>query len=169
MKKLFCIIALLALYQTSFGQIVDFKKIRFKGLPFHASKSEITEQLGSPLLTYKPNYTCGLLSSAKQDKDFFTLHYNNLKFTGNDTNGYLLEELNFKKDPSAVLEYDHHPLSYNTSLAELAEIFGKDILVNFKGDTLNGAFVILQQGADDGIRMEINDGKLAYMQYWAGC
>lgn len=155
-------------YQFTFGQTVDFDKMKFNGLHFYSSKSEITKKLGTPKNVYNPNYECGFLSDVGNGNIYFTLDYGNIKFTGNQSEKYVLEKINFENGFSLVLNYKKHKLSCNTTFKDLIDIFGKKI-INLIGKDLNGRFTLMHENNDDGIIIEIKNGKLIALEYWSPC
>ena len=167
MKINWVIILLILCVKLSFGQNVDYDLIKYNGLNFISTKSEIEEKLGIPNNTFQPNYECGFLSSAEQGKNYFTLEYDKVKFTGNGEK-YILEQINFENDNSIVLDYGEYKLSCETKLNELAEIFGNEILSHFEND-LNDEILIYHAKYDGGIILELKNGKLIRFEYWSPC
>ena len=162
------IILLLIFTQLGLAQNVDFKLIKYNGLEFYSSKSEIKEKLGNPHKTFEPNYECGFLSAYEQSTEYFTLDYGAIKFTGNEKEKYLIELIDFENDETIVLKYGEYNLTCETTLAELALIFGEHLVKHY-GNNHNGRVVIFQEKTDDGIRIEIKDGKLIRFRYWSPC
>jgi hypothetical protein len=151
------------------AQNIEFNKIEFRGLKFLSSKNEIIKKIGNPLKIYEPNYDCGGLSSEWQGVDFFTLDYGNIKFTGNDNDGYLIEEINFVNDKSFALIYDNYTLNSETKLINLIEVFGKQILLQIKENQPIQVIIINSSEIDDGIKLVLKDGKLIKFLYWSPC
>ena len=162
------IILLITSVQLSFAQSVDFELIKFNGLDFHSTKSDIIEKFGQPNKTYDPNYECGFLSTDSQDGEYLTLDYGKIKFTGNEKEFYVLEKVDLENDNSIIIKYGNRNLTCNTNLSELVEIFG-DGLAEHYGKNLNGSMVIFAEKADDGILIEIKNGKLIRFKYWSPC
>ena len=127
--------------QISFGQNVNYDLITYKGLNLFSTKTEIIEKLGNPNKTFEPHYECGFLSSGEQGKDYFTLEYNKIKFTGNENEKYVLEQINFENDNTIILNYGEYKLTCETELTELTKIFGKEIIKYFDND-LSGGIII---------------------------
>jgi hypothetical protein len=167
MKKLI-IATTLFFIQLSFGQTVDFDKFKFKGLSFSSSKKEIINKLGNPKKVYNPNYECGFLSGDGQGIVYHTLDYGKIKFTGNDSDKYVLEKVDFENNNSLVLNYKQYKLSCKTTLNELIKIFGSGIIKLLK-ENRHGKFTLMHEKCDDGIVIEIKKGKLVKMEYWSPC
>src|SRR5690606_1316961 len=128
------IILLLICTQLSFAQTIDFKLFKYNGLEFYLSKSEIKEKLGNPHKTFEPNYECGFLSADEQSTEYFTLDYGTVKFTGNENEKYLIELINFENDETIVLKYGEHSLTRETTMTELALIFGEHRITHYDND-----------------------------------
>jgi hypothetical protein len=168
MKTKLILILLTINCRIGFTQNFDFDLISYKGLKFHSTKTDIIETLGKPDEIYKPNYQCGFLSSDSQGLEYFTLDYRKIKFTGNEKEGYLIEQVDFQNDNTIIIQYGNHNLSCETKLTELIEIFGKEFKEKFDADP-NDGIVLFHEKADDGIRIEIKDGKLIQIKYWSPC
>lgn len=168
MKNTLLIIFILFSAKSCLAQSIDIDLIKYNGLSFYSSKSEIIEKLGQPEKTYDPNYDCGFLSTYSQDIEFLTLDYGIVKFTGNEKDLYVLEQVNFDNNRSVKIEYGNYILTYETNLNMLIEIFGQELEKQFENSE-NGYVVIINDNADDGIRIEIKDGKLIQFGYWSPC
>lgn len=147
--------------QQVLGQKVDFKKIKYNGLNFYSTKDEIVRKLGKPKKIFNPNYECGFLSGDEQGGEYFTLDYGKIKYTGNTKEKYLLEKITFE-NKKVVLFYGKNMLTSETTSTQLSKIFGK----KFKE---NGSFLIPFINGDDGIKIELKNGKLVRMEYWSPC
>ncbi len=168
MKKEYLIIMLIATVQLSFSQTVDFDLIKYNGLNFHSTRLEIIEKIGQPEKSYDPNYECGFLSTESQDGEYLTLDYGKIKFTGNEKELYVLEQVYLENDNSIIIKYGNDNLTCETDLTKLIEIFGDGLAKHF-GNELDGAIVIFHEKADDGIRLTIKNGKLIQFEYWSPC
>lgn len=168
MKKINLIILLVTTVQLSFSQSVDFDLIKYNGLNFLSTKFEIIEKLGQPEKSYDPNYECGFLSTESQDGEYLTLDYGKIKFTGNEKELYVLEQVDLENDSLIIIKYGNENLTCKTDLTKLIEIFGDGLAKHF-GNELNGAIVIFQEKGDDGIRLSIKNGKLIQFEYWSPC
>lgn len=109
-----------------------------------------------------------LLSTESQDGEYLTLDYGKIKFTGNEKELYVLEQVDLENDSLIIIKYGNENLTCKTDLTKLIEIFG-DGLANHFGNELNGAIVIFQEKGDDGIRLSIKNGKLIQFEYWSPC
>lgn len=167
MKRLILLVLLISSH-ISIGQSIDILKIRFKGLSYFSNKKDIISTLGKPAKIFKPEKECGFLSSAEQGITFYTLDYGALKFTGNEKDKYVLEQIDFLKDHSIVVEYMNHQLTSRTTLEDLIKIFGTDIKDQFEKST-DGILFLRNEGYDDAIDIEIKNGKLARIGYWSPC
>jgi hypothetical protein len=168
MKKIYLIILLVTTVQLSFSQSVDFDLIEYNGLNFHSTKLEIIEKFGQPEKSYDPNYECGFLSTESQDGEYLTLDYGKIKFTGNEKELYVLEQVDLENDSSIIIKYGNENLTCETDLTKLIEIFGDGLAKHFENG-LDGAIVIFHEKADDGIRLSIKNGKLIQFEYWSPC
>lgn len=168
MRKLNLTILLLLIAKLSLSQSIDFDLIKYNGLNFYSTKSEIIKKVGKPKKTYDPNYECGFLSKDSQGVEYLTLDYGKIKFTGNKKELYVLEQVDLENDNSIIIKYGNRNLTCETSLSELAEIFGKVISHHFE-NKINGAIVLFQEKSDDGIRMWIKNGNLVRFEYWSPC
>ena len=169
MKKVNLIITLITTtIQLSFAQSVDFDLIKYNGLNFYSTKSEIVTKLGKPEKSYDPNYECGFLSTESQDGEYLTLDYGKIKFTGNEKELYVLEQVDLENDSSIIIKYGNRKLTCETDLNELIEMFGSGLAKHF-GNDVNGGIVIFNEKSDDGIQIEINNGKLIQLAYWSPC
>ncbi|WBX70359.1 hypothetical protein [Tenacibaculum retecalamus] len=168
MKILKLIILLIATTQLIKAQSVDFELIKYNGLNFHSTKSDIIGKFGKPHKKYDPNYECGFLSTDSQDDEYLTLDYGKIKFTGNKQELYVLEQVDLENDSTIKIKYGNENLTCETDLAKLIEIFGDGLAKHF-GNELNGAIVIFHERADDGIRLSIKNGKLIRFEYWSPC
>jgi hypothetical protein len=167
MRYLTTILILLYSHLT-FGQTVDFDKMKFNGLNFYSTKSEIINKLGNPKRVYYPNYECGFLSGDGQGIVYYTLDYGKIKFTGNERDKYFLEKVDFENNNSLVLNYKQYKLSCKTTLNELIKIFGSGIIKLLK-ENRHGKFTLMHEKCDDGIVIEIKKGKLVKIEYWSPC
>ena len=154
--------------QSGSAQTIDFDKIKFQGLTSSSSKELIIEKLGSPETVYEPNYECGFLSSEEQSKNFSTLDYTNFKFTGNETDNYILNEICFNNE-SIVLNYAEYQLNSKTDIKTLVEIFNEDSFLTLPSDT--GVVIVPNKNKtqEDGFGFEIKNGKLISIHYWSPC
>ena len=168
MKKVYLIILLITTFQLSFSQSVDFDLIKYNELDFHSTKLEIIEKFGKPEKSYDPNYECGFLSTESQDGEYLTLDYGKIKFTGNEKELFVLEQVVLENDSSIIIKYGNENLSCETDLTKLIEIFGDGLTKHF-GNKLEGAIIIFHKKADDGIRLSIKNGKLIRFEYWSPC
>lgn len=167
--RIFTFLILVLSFQLSLGQNLDFDKFQFNGLNFFSSKSKIIEKLGKPKGEFEPNYACGGLSSDWQGVKYFTLDYENTKFTGNKKEKYLIEKIDFENDVSVELNYGNHKLNCETGLNRLSEIFGQQIKDRINKCQINGEFSVHHEIRDDGIILEIKNGKLIQFRYWTSC
>ncbi|UOK42106.1 MULTISPECIES: hypothetical protein [Flavobacterium] len=168
MERNAIILIILFFTKISFAQNLDFDEIKFKGLSLYSSKNQIIEQLGNPKKEYISNYECGDFSSEEQGATYYSLDYGSVKFTGNQNEKYVIDKVDFENDKSLILHYQKHKLTCETTLNELVEIFGKQI-IELIGSESNGAFIIQHSEYDNGIRFEIKNGKLITFEYWSPC
>ena len=167
--KIISVLLLFASFNFGFGQKLDFDKFELKRLAFFSTKSEIIEIMGEPNLTFEPNYDCGGLSAEWQGYKIFTLDYGKITLTGNEASNYLIERVDFENDSSIELTYGQHKLNCDTRIDELSQIFGKQIQERIDKGQYNGVFSVLHEERDDGILLDIKDGKLIQFRYWTPC
>lgn len=168
MKHFLTFLMILFCYQIGSTQNIDFDKLNFQGLSPYSPKEIIIEKHGNPGKVYEPNYECGFLSSEEQSKKFSTLDYTNYKFTGNETDDYILDEICFNNE-SIVLNYEEYQLNWETDIKTLVEIFNVDSFLNLPSDT--GVVIIPNKNKiqEDGYGFEIKNGKLTSIHYWSPC
>lgn len=167
MKKHLLPILLATFSQLSYAQSFDSKLFQYKGLSFTSKKSDIFDDLGVPNSITEPNYECGFLSEAEQGKKYYSLNYGNTVFTGNDEEGYLLENIVF--EGGETIQYGGFMLTGRTTVADLIVILGSEWSTGLE-DPTNGSVVIsFGETADDGIRIFILNGLLQKMHYWSPC
>jgi len=168
MKILTFLTVILLSFQNTGAQNIDFDKLIFEDISCYSSKVNIVEKLGEPLKIYNPNYECGFLSSDEQMKEFETLEYENIKFTGNNEDKFIIEEINFN-NKSTSITYSNFQLNSETTLSDLEEIFGTIITNDFKNDS--GIVIVPNENKikEDGFQFVIKDGKLISIMYWSPC
>ena len=160
-------IILFILISTSVhAQFLEQKLLKVNGLSFVSGQDQIIAAFGQPDQTYEPNYDCGFLSSEEQGKTFYSLVYSGLKFTGNKSDNYLIEEVDLRKNSSLKIRYKDHNLNSVSSAKELAEILG--IKPNSEYET-NTTLKVFFQNSDDAIFFLFKNGKLVKLDYWSPC
>lgn len=167
MKQLLFLILLIST-QIGFTQGMDYDLIMYHELGFSSSKSEIEKTLGNPNNIFEPKYDCGFLSSHDQAATFYTLDYTKIKFTGNDKDKYLIEEVVFENDKNVRLHYGEFILTYETNSADLITIFGGETAERLTDD-FTGAIILFHVMHDDGVRLHLKNGKLIKWEYWSPC
>ena len=115
---------LLIFTEPMLAQDIDFKKLKVNGQNICSSKTVILEQFGKPIEITNPDYECGFLSSAEQMKEFESIVYKDIVFTGNREGDYILDEFKFNSQIS-TLKYGGIDLNKGTTIDKLQEIFGK--------------------------------------------
>ncbi|WP_093672202.1 hypothetical protein [Tenacibaculum sp. MAR_2009_124] len=162
------LIIFLLTVELCFAQSIDFDLIKYNGLNFYSTKSEIEKKLGKPTKVYDSNHECGFLLTDFPDSKYLTLDYGKLKFTGNKKELYVIEQIHLENDNSIIIKYGNRNLTCGTDLKELIEIFGNKLAKHF-GKKLKGTIVLFCKKTDDGIRISIKDGKLTQLEYWSPC
>lgn len=142
----------------------DWKKnIKLNGLPIsNISKKQISHKIGTPLEVTTPNYDCGFLSSSETGNTYYCLQYIGFWFTGNDTEGYILEELDFTKS-NAVVTFNEKIVTKNTTIVQLGAILSENITLGKNNE------IILKFNTDDNYHLVFKDNKLLKMYYWSPC
>lgn len=150
------------------AQNIDFDKLIFEDISCYSSKLNIIEKLGEPLKIYNPDYECGFLSSDEQMKEFETLEYESIKFTGNKDDKFIIDEINFS-NTSTSITYSTFQLNSETTLADLNKIFGYINTDNLKNDS--GILIIPNENKlkEDGFQFILKNGKLISVMYWNPC
>lgn len=155
-------------YQHALAQNIDLEKIEFRGLGFCSSEEMIIENLGDPEKVFEPDYECGYLSAEEQNKKIYTLDYKDFRFTGNNTENYVIDEICFNNE-AVVLNYLNYQIDSGTTIHKLAEIFGQSSFPNLRSDS--GVVIIpnKDRNEEDGFEFEFKNGKLVCMRYWSPC
>ncbi|MCB0844998.1 MAG: hypothetical protein KDE26_17230 [Bacteroidetes bacterium] len=157
------IIIFFFLIKTSFAQQINPNLITLNGLPFFSTQSQILEKMGPPAKIFEPKYECGFLSEEEQGRKFFTLKYPGLPFTGNETDKYLIEEIDFSANSEIQLMYNGQAIFANMTIEKLSAVFG----VDFEPNSVEK--LIYFERADDGFVFQFKDGKLIKISYWSPC
>ncbi|MEM6765295.1 MAG: hypothetical protein AAF655_10230 [Bacteroidota bacterium] len=150
------------------GQDINLRMIQFEGLTLVSSSAEIQELLGTPIKVYEPNYECGGLSAEWQAQPIFSLVYEDITFTGNKSWGYVIEEIRFGGNKEYVLTYGEFTLDENTKADKLLAIFGKEIQITPFENGISRVF-IPDSACDEGLEIELKNGKLSKITYWTPC
>ena len=119
--------------------------------------------MGKPERIFEPKYECGFLSEDEQGRKFFTLEYPELKFTGNEADKYLIEEINFSANQEIQVMYNGQVIFGNMAIEKLSAVLGVDFESNSVGKLIHF------EGADDGFVFQFKDGKLIKVSYWSPC
>jgi hypothetical protein len=99
---------------------------------------------------------------------FETLEYKHVKFTGNDSDGYIIDTVNFLNG-TTPLSYTTFQLNAETSLEDLREIFGGEL---FNDLNKNSEMLIIpnkDKNKEDGFQFQLKNGKLISITYWSPC
>ncbi|MEP0365572.1 MAG: hypothetical protein ABJN36_08820 [Cyclobacteriaceae bacterium] len=160
-------ITLLLVISTSVNaQFLNQKLLTVNGLSFISTKEQIIEEFGIPDRTFEPNYECGFLSSEEQGKEFHSLEYSGIKFTGNQYDNYLIEELDLTKNSSIQLNYGEISLNTIPTIEELAKILGLESEIESPTDTMLRAYF---GKSDDAVFFIFKNGRLIKLDYWSPC
>ena len=161
-------IALLIPWITSLqAQYAEFEKVDLQGVGFFPNRAQIITAFGEPIREYDPEYECGFLAPVSNDQQFTTLEYQGLKFTGDSDEDFVIEQIDFEKDPSLILRYGEYDLSHNTTREELIKIFGIRMGKYTKPDS--DSYLIPGEESDDGFLVFIKGEKLVRFEYWTPC
>jgi len=158
------LIFVLYLFQSTSFQgtgVIDSDNLRVNGLIYRASKEDIIKEFGKPIETFNPDYECGFLSNEMQGAEYYSMKYDFFVFTGNDTEGYLLEEVLMVSTLNARISYNGKTLSHSTTIQEFEEIFETTV----ESDSL----LLFFKGADDALNFTFKNGKLTKIRYWSPC
>ncbi|MFN8863648.1 MAG: hypothetical protein ACK500_12875 [Flavobacteriales bacterium] len=141
--------------------VVDTERLRVNDLEYRTSKEKIIGDFGMPMEIVEPNYECGFLSKDEQGVPYYSMKYDNLVFTGNDCEGYLMEEVFFDSALNVRITYNGRALSGATAVREFEEIFSTQA----DGEIVSLFF----KGADDALVFTFKKGRLSNMRYWSPC
>lgn len=144
---------------------VDFNKLKYKNISMWSSREDIISNLGEPKREFEPNYECGYLSSEWQGEPFYSLEYKGLVFTGNESQGYVLEKLELSDGVKFL--YGESEISNNSSIERLSVLFETEEL-RALSKNFSGAFVLFAK-SEDGIRLHFANGKLVRLSYLSPC
>jgi hypothetical protein len=89
------------------------------------------------------------------------LDYGAFRFTGNDSEGYLLENAVMSADTKINITYKGHSISGRTTLKELEEWFGAELM--------RSEVKVFFKDADDALIFSIGGEKLIRVMYWSPC
>jgi len=134
---------------------------KIDGLSFTLRKQILLTKYGKPIREFEPKYECGFLSESEQGSKYYSLEYPHFKFTGNNKEGYTLEEIRFENGLRTKVTYNNKEISSKTTLKEFETIFG----VKVEG----GEKMLYFKGADDALVFSFTKGRLAKIQYWSPC
>jgi hypothetical protein len=168
MKSFTCLILFVFSIQIITAQTIDFKELKLHNITNSASKTEIFDELGKPLQSYNPDYECGYLSSEEQMESFETLEYKHVKFTGNDSDGYIIDTVNFLNG-STPLFYATFQLNAETTLEDLREIFGGELLNDLNKNSEMLIIPNKDKNKEDGFLFQLKNGKLISITFWSPC
>ena len=159
---------LLFLTEPMLAQNIDFKKFEVNGQSICSSKSLILEKFGEPIEITNPDYECGFISSAEQMKEFESMVYKDIVFTGNREDDYILDEFKFNSD-IYTLNYGGIHLDKGTTIEKLQEIFGK-FDDEYSSDQSIYIFIPNQDKVqEDGYLFQFTKGNLVLIEYWSRC
>lgn len=148
------------------SQTIDIEKFKFKGLGFRSTKEDIVKRLGQPRKIYEPNFECGFLSSEEQGKPFYALDYGNMKFVGNEEDGYIIDDYQLTYGMSFT--YNGMKLDMDSSLEKLIEVFGTELFGSFHDSSTDNKLIRFSD-SDDGIMFYLKEGRLSMLTYWSPC
>jgi hypothetical protein len=152
------------------GQI-DFSKLRLNQLAFSASRSQVQQRLGQPRAVVAPNYECGWYSSSEQGQKFYELRYPQVRFIGNNKEGYVIEYVYFSaKGPT--LTYGTQTLSERTTVADLQRLFGPGThpeKIKTAATPQGQEAVSVSSKNDDAAIFWFSHGRLVKFEYWTPC
>jgi len=167
--KLSTILFLLLIFaEPMLAQDIDFKKLKVNGQSICSSKSLILEKFGEPIEITNPDYECGFLSSAEQMKEFESMVYKDIVFTGNREGDYILDEFKFNSD-IYTLNYDGVDLKKGITIEKLQEIFGKFDDRYISDQTKYIGIPNQDKIQEDGYSFQFENGKLVLIKYWSPC
>ena len=172
MKLLICLLftGVGALESSVPEPTLDLTRVKLYALSASSStKAQIIQRLGKPAKTTQPEYECGFLSSAEQGKTYYSLHYQNVVFTGNAQEGYLLENVEFDAAGKVVLTYGKSTFSGQTSVADLQRIVGGKLLFDAEKEGTTWTLIRSPKGSNDGATFHFRNGRLVEFNYWSPC
>jgi hypothetical protein len=143
------------------GAAINQADLKINGLSFLSGKKEILKTFGEPLKTFRPKYECGFISEDEQGAKYYTLDYGSFRFTGNESEGYLLENAVMSADTKISITYQGHSISGRTTLQELEQLFGAELT--------RSEVKVFFKDADDALVFSIAGEKLIRVMYWSPC
>ena len=160
-------IILLLFFSTSVNaQFLNQKLLTVNGISFFSTKEQIIDKFGNPEQTYEPKYECGFLSSEEQGKKFYSLVYSGIKFTGNEYDNYLIEEIDFTKNGSLQLNYGEINLNSIPTIEKLAQVLGLESEIENPEDKMLRAYF---ENSEDAVFFIFKNGRLIKLDYWSPC
>lgn len=151
-----------------FSQAIQMDLLTYKGLSFVSTQTEITTVLGQPNQTVPRADDCGFFSPEHEGQSFNTLDFGQVKFTGNQQRHFLIEWVEMNQIGLNDLKFDNTYLNKNTTVAQLTALFGNTITSTI--DQSNSGLIYLPGlGRDDGLKLEVEQGKLVRLTYHSPC
>ncbi|WP_186757513.1 hypothetical protein [Echinicola salinicaeni] len=149
--------------------------ITLNGIPQSATKSAIQKQFGAPINILTPNYECGFLSSDEQGEVFYSMEYDGFKWTGNEKQNYVLDELKMEKAAGLILVFQGQIIDQNTTsttflaLADDLEI-SVDVGANaWSIDKEMEVISIIVWLVDDAYNFYFVNDRFNFLEYWSPC
>ncbi len=145
--------------------------LSFKGLSFLSSKQEIIRAMGKAYKLVESEHECGFLSSIEQGQKYYQMIYKDITFTGNDTQKYLIEKMEFKPGYHYSLAFKQYRIDSETTIEDLHLIFGKNQLRKLKPENDHSQYIMqTHPQSDDAYIFTFNKkGKLTRLEYWSPC
>lgn len=172
MQALLCFLLLLAgaLPKAVPRPGIGLSQVKFQGLSVFAStRTHIISRLGKPIRITQPKYECGFLSSAEQGKTYYSLHYQNLTFTGNAAEGYILEDVKFDAAGKITLTYKQWKFNSKTTVQNFERIFGQKVMDGTDPDGTIRTLIYSEKQGEDGAMFHFKNDKLVAFEYWSPC
>jgi hypothetical protein len=155
------LISIFATSSVAKEKTISSNDFRINGLHFTAKRNDIIKTFGKPQKIFEPKYECGFLSQAEQGKTFYSLQYPSLKFTGNESEHYILEKVDLRYTSKLTVTYKGKLLSHKTTKVDFETLFS--IKLN------NDGVKLYHENADDALLFTFTDGLLSKIEYWSPC
>ncbi|MFV8225176.1 hypothetical protein [Christiangramia aquimixticola] len=101
-------------------------------------------------------------------KDFETLDYKHVQFTGNEEDLFILDQINFNEEATCIF-YKEYQLNNKTTITELIKIFGESYFKDLKNNSGDVVIPNKNKTSEDGYQFELRNRKLISITYWSPC
>lgn len=152
---------------TDYIAFANFDKITLNGksIYFGFERNEILKLYSKPIKEYDPKHECGFLTPiTDEDLPYNCLEYRNIRFTGNDDQKYIVEEINF-----TLFDFTKNKLMINGFIINNATTIENLRIILKKNVKIEDNVIILNGASDDQFTIEFKDNKIISLYYWSPC